>query len=125
MLGVAAGAAIWVTTWVLPVTFMIAMAWGCETHARQLGRRTLLYYDHDATSVLDAAKTADRERDHGHDKRAIIRTGGLVLSVVIPIAFIAYVDHVRNTVGFNWLGALGALVALSLVFATAVIATRR
>ncbi len=122
---VALATALWVTTWILPVTFMIAMAWGCETHARQLGRRTLLYYDHDAVSVLEAAKAADRERDLGHDKRAIIRTVGLALSVAIPIAFIAYVDHVRNTIGFNWLGALGALVALSLVLATAVISIRR
>jgi len=27
-----AGAAIWVMAWVLPFTFMIMMAWGCETH---------------------------------------------------------------------------------------------
>ena len=40
--GVLLGVGIWVTTWVLPLTFMIVMAWGCETHARQLGRRTLL-----------------------------------------------------------------------------------
>lgn len=123
--GVALATALWATTWILPVTFMIAMSWGCETHARQLGRRTLLYYDQDAASVLEAAKAADQERDHGHDKRAIIRGVGLVLSVAIPIAFIAYVDHVRNTVGVNWLGALGALVALSLVLATAIISTRR
>ena len=46
--GVLLGVGIWVTTWVLPLTFMIVMAWGCETHARQLGRRTLLYYDGEA-----------------------------------------------------------------------------
>ena len=39
------GIGIWVTTWVLPVTFMIVMAWGCETHTRQLGRRALVFYD--------------------------------------------------------------------------------
>ena len=57
--GVLLGVGIWVTTWVLPLTFMIVMAWGCETHARQLGRRTLLYYDGEAASVLDAIKAAD------------------------------------------------------------------
>jgi hypothetical protein len=124
-LSVLVGVAIWVTTWVLPVTFMIAMAWGCETHARQLGRRTLLYYDGEAGSVLAAIKLADQRSDRGHDKRAIFRTVALVLSVAVPIAFIAYVDHVRNTVGINWLGALGALVALSLVLAIGVIASRK
>jgi hypothetical protein len=123
--GVLVGVAIWATTWVLPFTFMIAMAWGCETHARELGRRTLLFYDGDAASVIDAIKVADQRRDHGHDKRAIVRGAALFLSVVIPIGFIAYVGHVRNTVGLNWLGALGALVALSLVIATAVISSRR
>ena len=109
----------------LPVTFMIAMAWGCETHARQLGRRTLLFYDGEAGSVLEAINDADERRDQGHDKRAILRTVAIALSVVVPIAFIAYIDHVRNTVGFNWLGALGALVALSVVIAIAAIANRR
>ena len=59
--GFVIGAAIWVTTWVLPATFMVAMAWGCETHARQLGRRALLFYDGDADSAqaaIAAAKTA-------------------------------------------------------------------
>jgi hypothetical protein len=119
------GVAIWATTWVFPVTFMIAMAWGCETHARQLGRRTLLFYDGEGASVLDAIKLADQREDHGHDKRAILRGVALFLSIAIPIGFIAYVDHVRKTVGVNWLGALGALVALSLVIATAVIASRK
>lgn len=119
------GVGIWLTTWVFPVTFMVAMAWGCETHARQLGRRTLLYYDGEATSVLDAIKVADQRQDRGHDKRAIIRAVVLFLSIAVPIGFIAYVDHVRKTVGVSWLGALGALVALSLVIATAVISSRK
>lgn len=117
--------AIWVMTWVLPVTFMIAMAWGCETHARQLGRRTLVFYDGEAASVSAAIALAERRRDRGHDKRAILRGIALFLSLAIPLAFIAYVDHVQKTVGFNWLGALGALVAVSIVIAVGVLASRR
>jgi hypothetical protein len=48
------GAVVWATTWVLPVTFMVAMAWGCESHARDLGRRALLFYDGDADSAQAA-----------------------------------------------------------------------
>ncbi len=66
------GVGIWATTWVLPLTFMIVMAWGCETHARQLGRRALLFYDGEAVNVLEAIKIADQRTDHGHDKRAIL-----------------------------------------------------
>lgn len=125
VLSVALGFGLWVTTWVLPVTFMIMMAWGCETHARQLGRRALVFYDGEEDSVDAAIADADQRRDHGHDTRSILRTIALVLSVAVPIGFIAFAQHVRNTVGFNWLGALGAVVALSLVIATAVISSRR
>jgi hypothetical protein len=118
-------AAIWVMTWVVPFTFMIMMAWGCETHARQLGRRALVYYDGEAASVNAAIALAARRRDRGHDKRALLRAIALFLSVAIPLGFVALVNHYRNTVGFNWLVALGSLVALSLVIATAVIASRR
>ena len=117
--------AIWVMTWVLPFTFMILMAWGCETHARQLGRRTLVFYDGQAASINAAIALAARRHDRGHDRRALLRAVGVFLSVAIPIAFVAYVNHVRNAVGFNWLGALGALVALSLVTATVIVASRR
>ena len=119
------GIGIWVMTWVLPVTFMIMMAWGCETHTRQLGRRALVFYDGEEESVRAAIAAAQQRQDQGHDKRAILRTVALFLSVAIPAGFIAYADHVRNTTGVNWIGALGAVVAISLVIATAVMASRR
>ena len=119
------GVAIWLMTWVVPVTFMILMAWGCETHARQLGRRALVFYDGEAASVSAAIALAERRRDHGHDKRTILRGIALFLSLAIPLGFVAYVGHVRKTVGFNWLGALGALVAISIVIAVGVVASRR
>lgn len=118
------GIGIWLTTWVLPVTFMMVMAWGCETHTRELGRRALLFYAGDEESVAGAIAEADRRTDQGHDKRSILRTIALVLSVAIPIGFVAYAQHVRKTVGISWVGALGALVAVSLVIATAVISSR-
>jgi hypothetical protein len=68
---------------------------------------------------------AARRRDRGHDKRAILRAIALFLSVAIRLGFVAVVNHYRNTLGFNWLAALGSLVAVSLVIATAVIASRR
>ena len=60
--------AIWLMTWVLPVTFMIVMAWGCETHARQLGRRALVFYD-----ASGRPGRLDRKvRDRGPDNDLII-----------------------------------------------------
>ena len=119
------GVGIWITTWVLPVTFMIMMAWGCETHARGLGRRTLVFYDGEAASVSAALALAARRRDRGHDKRAALRAIALFLSVAIPLAFVAYANHVRKTTGINWVVALGGLVALSLVISTIVMSSRR
>ncbi len=123
--GMAIGGVVWLTTWVLPVTFMIAMAWACESHTRQLGRRVLLFYDGEADSTREAIRDAERATDRGHDRRQVLRVVALVLSIAIPIGFIAVVDHYRQSTGINWLGALGALVALSLVIATAVVAGRR
>ena len=33
------GLTIWVITWVFPLSFMIALSWGCDSNARSLGRR--------------------------------------------------------------------------------------
>ena len=124
-LGFLFGAAIWVTTWVLPATFMVAMAWGCETHARQLGRRALLFYDGDADSAQAAIAAAKNREDRGHGTREILRATILFLSIAVPIGFVAYADHVHHTTGINWVGALGALVAVSLVLAASVLVNRR
>jgi len=122
-LGLLVGAAIWAVTWVLPVSFMIAMAWGCESHARSLGHRTMTFYGGE-NAIAEAAAGSGGE-DRGRTRRDVLRAGLLALSVAVPIAFVAYADHVRQSTGINWLGALGALVAASLVIATTVIARRR
>jgi hypothetical protein len=123
--GIVTGVAIWVSTWVFPVTFMIVMAWGCESHTRQLGRRVLSFYDGEVATTDEAIETADQHQDKGHDKRAIVRRAALAVSVLVPILFVAYVDSLGGSTGVGWLGAVGALVALSLVIAVAMVASRR
>jgi hypothetical protein len=119
------GFAIWATTWVLPLTFMIALAWGCETHCRRLGLRTLALYRGDSATSSEAIERARRHNDEGHAKRQGLRSIALALSVAIPVAFVAYANHVRQDTGVTWLAAMGALVALSLVIAGAVYGSRR
>jgi hypothetical protein len=116
---------VFVITWVFPVTFIIAMAWGCESHTRGLGRRVAAFYGGEATTTRRAITASRSERDAGHRKRRTIHTLSLFLSIAIPIAFVAFVVHVRSTTVANGLGAAGALVALSLVTATTVVATHR
>jgi hypothetical protein len=114
-------ACLWVVTWVFPLTFMIAMAWSCESNVRELGRRAQAYYGGGASSVEAAIGIARTQRERGHRGRDALRVVGGFCSVAVPIVFVAYADHVRNTTGISWIGALGALVALSLVIATAVV----
>jgi len=116
---------VWLTTWVLPVTFMIAMAWGCDTNARTLGRRALIYYDGEPESAQAAIAAAKQAREPGHLKRQLLRGAALAVSIGIPVAFVVYVDAQRQGTGISGLSALGALVGLSLVIAVAAIATRR
>ena len=124
-LGFVIGLAIWVTTWVFPVSFMIAMAWACESHARALGRRTMSFYGGESASTEAAIAAAERHEDRGRTRRDVVRGFLIVLSVVVPIGFVAFANHVRQSTGFSWIAALGALVAASLVIATTVIASRR
>lgn len=124
-IGFLVGAVVWVITWVLAVTFMVAMAWGCESNARDLGRRALLFYEDDVDSAQAAIAAAQGRQDRGHRRRQIVRVAILFLSVATPIGFVGYANHVSQETGINWLGALGALVALSLVIAASVAARRR
>jgi hypothetical protein len=117
--------ALWAITWIFPVTFMIMMAWGCETHSRQLFGRTRAFY---------AAEPAPEERppEPGRGWRARVPSGrqavgaaGLALSIAIPAGFLAYAIRVHNKYGITWVTALGFLVALSVVIAAAIYGSRR
>ena len=124
-LGFVGATLIWITTWVLPITFMIAMAWACESHARSLGRRSMRFYSGESTDIDAAIAAAAEKDDKGRTKRDLLRGLLILLSVAIPVAFIVYADHIRQTTGVNWVGALGAVVAASLVLAISVTASRR
>jgi hypothetical protein len=115
--GVILGAAVWVLTWIFPLTFMIAMAWGCERNARDLGRRAELRYGGEPLPIGGLWRRSDGPRRFAH-------AAALSLSVALPIGFIAYADHERQVAGFNGVSAAGILVALALVIATAVVARR-
>jgi hypothetical protein len=122
--GLMAGVAIWAITWVFPITFMIAMAWGCESNTRDLFRRTQAYYTDETSPRRRALRQAVRISRPQGGWRRLPRGALILLSILIPIAFVAYADHVRNQTGITPLAAVGALVALSLVIATAVAARR-
>jgi hypothetical protein len=114
--GLLVAGALWAITWIFPVTFMLAMSWGCESHCRALGRR--------ATAFYSGQETEDELESEERAERRLVRTITIVLSVAVPVAFVAFADHVRNQTGINAWGAAGAIVALSLVVAMTVVARR-
>jgi hypothetical protein len=124
-LGLIGGTLIWAITWVLPLTFMIAMAWACESHARSLGRRTMSFYGGESTDIEAAIAAAAEKEEKGRTKRDLLRALGLVLSVAIPLAIVVYANYIRQTTGFTVTSALGAIVAVSLVIALSLVAARR
>jgi hypothetical protein len=72
-------------TWVVPITFMILMACGCENDARQFGLRVATHYAHGGEDAAVAMASADR---HAVGNRAVSFERGalVVVSVVIPLA---------------------------------------
>jgi hypothetical protein len=106
-LGALFGLTIWVIAWVFPLSFMIVMGWGCDSNARDLGRRALVFYDSEPDGAQAAIAAAKQHKDAGRNKRQILRTALFVLSIAIPIAFIAFIDDERQSTGITPLTALG------------------
>lgn len=122
--GLTLAAIIWVLTWVFPATFMIVMSWGCESHARELGHRAISFYGGEVDTTQQAIDIAHDAKEERHNVRAIVRGTLLFLSVALPIGFVAFAITAVNHREIGWLGSIGALVALSLVIATGLVASR-
>ena len=122
VLGLLACAAVWIITWFFPATFMIAMAWGCHTHARQLFRAAADYY----AGATTPPKTLRQRAPHWrrHRKRNLANGVALSISILLPIGFLVYATRVKDRVGFNAISGLGLLVAISLVVAASMYGRR-
>jgi hypothetical protein len=123
--GFLVGAGFWIVTWVFPLTFMAMMAWGCESHTRRLFRRTVEYYADDPDAAGPRRPSLTLLQDMDHSARHLASAFVLAATILVPLGFVAYAVHVRNTTGINWITALGALVAVSFVIAMVVLGNRR
>ncbi len=117
--------ALWAITWIFPVTFMIMMAWGCETHSRQLFQHVHTYYATEERPADGPPQPGSGWRARVPRGRQAISAAGLALSIAIPAGFLAYAIHVHHKFGLTWVTVLGLLVALSVVTAAAVYGSRR
>jgi hypothetical protein len=117
--------ALWAVTWIFPVTFMIMMAWGCETHSRQLHQRTRAFYAAEPPPEPRPPEPGLAWRARVPSGRQAVSAAGLALSIAIPAGFLAYAIHIHKKFGITWVTAVGLLVALSVVTAAAVYGSRR
>jgi hypothetical protein len=118
-LALAAAGVIWLLTWVFPISFMIVMSWACESSTRSLGSLAIDYYSH---TDLHSARRLERSRirrDPGSERRRVIRTILLALSLAIPLVLIAFAVS-KPFHGVGWLQLVAPLAGLSVVIALAV-----
>ena len=115
---------IWALTWVLPVTFMIMMSWACESDARRFGQHVTTHYGDEGDGIAIAIAPADRKVG-GNRALSVARGALVVVSVAIPLAFIAAtVAGGKGPLGVNSPQAAGALAALALVIGVSIAALR-
>jgi hypothetical protein len=103
-------------TWAVPLLGVVAMAWACEHHTRQLGHSGRSYYI-GATEHAEAATTlpvtgSKRSRSKRERARVALVTGALGLVVVI-FAFAS--QRSQSFFGLNWFGLAAVLVVAALV----------
>jgi hypothetical protein len=119
---VAAGA-IWVVTWILPLTFMILMAWSCETSTRQLGALALEFYSGEGVEKEPLLRRPHLPPEAHRGRRQFVRWLLLLVSIALPIALLAWSVTQRDALPAG-AGAVAGLVGLSLVIVLAVLVSR-
>ncbi len=113
------GLAIYLFTWVVPVTFMIAMSWGCENDTRTLGDRAMLYYGNARARETRGLRPGRlRVSESGTRRRTVVRIFLLVISLGIPLGLITVAvakpvkhAHLVSVAGFIGLAVVIALSA--------------
>jgi hypothetical protein len=115
---------IWALTWVVPITFMILMSWGCENDARLFGQRVATHYADEAGDETAAEVSANA--DPGGSRAVNFARGALVVvSVAVPLGLIAStLVNGAGPLGVNVPEAFAALVGLALVIGVSVAAVR-
>lgn len=120
VLALAVAGAIWAITWIVPVTFMLLMAFSCVTSTKTLAERALAYYGDDTDQAPDQpppdAPVARRTQ--------LLRGAMITISVGVPLAALA-VSAQSHPAGIHWYYVLAALLGLSLVLVLAALSARR
>jgi hypothetical protein len=119
----AIGVVIWLGTYVFPVTFMVVLAWGCNSSTRQLGAVALDYYGvearEDPAAAPDSRLTRSRRRlARVRDPRALLWSAAIGLTIAGPLVLIALAVGKRDHAG-AWVSLVAPIAGLALVLALA------
>jgi hypothetical protein len=118
-----AAAAIWIVTCLLPVTFMILMAWSCETSTRQLGGLALEFDSGEGVQERRRFQRPHLPPEAHRGRRQFVRWLLLVLSIALPVALLVFSVAQRDALPDTG-RAVASLVGLSLVIVLAVLLRR-
>lgn len=110
--------AAWAITWVIPVLFMLIMAWDCEKRTREVFDRAL------ATYGEPGAKGAWHEAMKKWRRQRPLRYLLVLLAVAVPFGVIGYAAETGAS-GTSWIRILAALLGLTVTLTLAAIAKRR
>lgn len=129
----ALGLLIWAGTYVFPVSFMIVMAWGCESSTRQLGSVALDFYGAGGDSGADdvAGPQEPRLTRARHQlattmrsPRRLLWTVAMGFSIGVPLLLIAGAVSKHGHHG-KWVAFVAPIAGLALVLALARVLARR
>jgi hypothetical protein len=100
-----------VITWTVPLLGVVAMAWACERHTRQLGHSGRHYYIGAAGQAEVERAVAARRRDRPRSRRQRAGVAVLTLALLLLVVFFAFASQRTQTVvGVNWFGLAAVLV---------------
>jgi hypothetical protein len=108
---------LWALTWIVPITFMLFMAFTCEGRTRKVFDRALRYYG-DVEVDKDEWKRSSSQWRRERPARALL----LGVTLLIPLGLAGYVAQTESS---GWIKALGGLVALTTAMLLAGYVSRR
>jgi len=99
------GLGLWALTWIVPITFMLFMAYTCEGRTRKVFDRALRYYG-DVEVDKEEWKRSSSQWRRERPVRALL----LGVTLLIPLGLAGYVAQTGSS---GWIKALGGLLALT------------
>jgi hypothetical protein len=109
--------ALWALTWIVPITFMLLMAWVCEGRTRKVFDNALRFYGDVEVDTAEWRRSASQWR-----REQPLRTVLLGITVLIPLGLAGYVAQTGSS---GWLKVVVGFVALATVLVMAGSVSRR